>query len=85
MRITNFQLDHQGHIRRDYAVRYGGCCSCFPTCGRRLRFKSLISFENKVRQSSLPKAFARDSLANTFFYEDEQSNNPRDSKNLDAA
>ena len=67
MRITNFQMNHDERIRRDFEVRYGGCCSCFPTIYRRLRFARLISFENKVRMTSIPRG--RDS---SHFYEDQQ-------------
>ena len=34
-------------------IKYGGCCNCYPTCGRKLRFRKLISFENKARQKGL--------------------------------
>ena len=59
IRITNFQMNPQEQVRRQYAVSYGGCCSCFPTFSRKLRFDRLISFENKVRQTSLQNDFAR--------------------------
>jgi len=53
MRITNFQLDRQEKLRREYLRRYGGCCQLYPTCGRRLKFNRLVSFERKVRRTSI--------------------------------
>ena len=53
LRITDFQLNPEEHLRRAYFLKYGGLCNCFPTCGRRMRFRKMESFERKVRKSSL--------------------------------
>ena len=53
LRITDFQLDPDERVRRAYEVKYGGFFQCWPTCGKRLRFRKLESFERRVRATSI--------------------------------
>ena len=62
MRITDFQLTAAEQVRRAYLVKHGGCCAqCFPTFSRKLRFRKLLSFERKVRNTSLAELSAANS------------------------
>ena len=53
MRITDFQLTAAETLRREYHVKHGGICSCFPTFSRKLRFQRLISFERKMKVTAI--------------------------------